>query len=125
MSEIKGIVNPTLGWDENATWTASQRTPGQIVDLARHFDGVISPYYMFMHFWTAVFGDSIAVMRLPSLIAVVAGVGLVGELGRRLFGGGIGLVAGLIVVVGVSAIMQLLLRLPEGVFSTRSGFMGG
>jgi mannosyltransferase len=91
--------NPTLGWDENATWIASQRTPGQIVDLARHFDGVISPYYMFMHFWTAVFGDSEFWMRAPSLIAVAAGVGIAAEIGRRLFDPGVGLLGGLLLVL--------------------------
>ena len=84
------LRQPTLGWDENATWIASQRTPGQIVDLARHFDGVISPYYLVMHFWTAVFGDSEFALRAPSLLAVAAGVGVAGELGRRLFSPGVG-----------------------------------
>jgi mannosyltransferase len=93
------LRQPTLGWDENATWIASQRTPGQIVDLARHFDGVISPYYMFMHFWTAVFGDSEPAMRAPSLLAVAAGVGVAGELGRRLFTPGVGLFGGLLLVL--------------------------
>jgi mannosyltransferase len=93
------LRQPTLGWDENATWIASQRTPGQIVDLARHFDGVISPYYMFMHFWTAVFGDSELAMRAPSLLAVAAGVGVAGELGRRLFTPGVGLFGGLLLVL--------------------------
>jgi mannosyltransferase len=92
------LRRPTLGWDENATWIASQRTPGQIVDLARHFDGVISPYYMFMHFWTSVFGDSEFAMRAPSLLAVAAGVGVAGELGRRLFSPGVGLLGGLLLV---------------------------
>ena len=93
------LRQPTLGWDENATWIASQRTGGQIVDLARHFDGVISPYYMFMHFWTAVFGDSELAMRAPSLLAVAAGVGVAGELGRRLFTPGVGLLGGLLLVL--------------------------
>lgn len=93
------LRQPTLGWDENATWIASQRTPGQIVVLAGHFDGVISPYYMFMHFWTAVFGDSELAMRAPSLIAVAAGVGVAGELGRRLFTPGVGLFGGLLLVL--------------------------
>lgn len=93
------LRNPTLGWDENATWIASQRTPGQIVDLARHFDGVISPYYMFMHFWTAIFGDSEFWMRAPSLIAVSIAVGLAGELGRRLFSPGVGLLGGALLVL--------------------------
>lgn len=92
------LRRPTLGWDENATWIASRRTPGQIVDLAQHFDGVISPYYLFMHFWTAVFGDSEFALRAPSLLAVAAGVGVAGELGRRLFGPGVGLLCGLLLV---------------------------
>jgi mannosyltransferase len=93
------LRNPTLGWDENATWIASQRTPGQIVDLAKHFDGVISPYYMFMHFWTAAFGDSEFWLRAPSLIAVSLAVGLAGELGRRLFSPGVGLLGGALLVL--------------------------
>ncbi|MFC4067624.1 glycosyltransferase family 39 protein [Actinoplanes subglobosus] len=90
--------NPSLGRDESATWLVSQRTPGQIVDQAGHLDGVIAPYYMFMHYWTAVFGDSEIAMRTPSLIAVAVGVGVAGELGRRLFGSGVGLLGGLLLV---------------------------
>ncbi len=92
------LRRPTLGWDENATWLVSRRTPGQIVDLAGNFDGVISPYYMLMHFWTAAFGDSELALRAPSLLAVAAGVGVAGELGRRLFGPGVGLLGGLLLV---------------------------
>jgi mannosyltransferase len=93
-----GLRRPAVGWDENATWLASQRTVGQIVDLATHFDGVISPYYMFMHFWTAAFGDSELALRAPSLIAVALGVGVSAELGRRLFGPVAGLLGGLFLV---------------------------
>jgi mannosyltransferase len=93
-----GLRRPAVGWDENATWLASRRSAGQIVDLARHFDGVISPYYMFMHFWTGVFGDSEFWLRAPSLIAVALGVGISAELGRRLFGPAVGLLGGLLLV---------------------------
>ena len=93
-----GLRRPSVGWDENATWLASRRTAGQIVELATHFDGVISPYYLFMHFWTAVFGDSELALRAPSLIAVALGVGVSAELGRRLFGPAVGLLCGLLLV---------------------------
>ena len=89
------ITGPGLGWDENATWLASRRFPGQIVELAGNFDGVISPYYLLMHFWTLVFGDSELALRLPSLLAVAAGIGVSAELGRRLLGPDVGLLAGL------------------------------
>jgi mannosyltransferase len=98
-----GLTRPALGWDEHATWSAATRTPGQILDFAGTMDGVIAPYYLFVHFWTAAFGDSVAMLRLPSLLAVALGVGLVGELGRRLFTPQIGLVGALI----VAAVPQL------------------
>lgn len=93
------IRRPVLGWDENATWIASRRTPGQIIHLAGHFDGVIAPYYLFMHFWMAIFGDSEFWMRAPSLIAVSLGVGVAAEIGRRLVNPGVGLLAGLLLVL--------------------------
>ncbi|BCJ54355.1 hypothetical protein Asp14428_58300 [Actinoplanes sp. NBRC 14428] len=98
-----GLARPALGWDEHATWSAATRTPGQIAQLAGTMDGVIAPYYLFLHFWTAAVGDSVAMMRLPSLVAVVLGVGLVGELGRRLFAPAVGLTGALI----VTAVPQL------------------
>ena len=93
-----GLSRPSVGWDENATWLVSGRTVGQIVEQARHFDGVISPYYLFMHFWTAAFGDSESALRAPSLIAVALGVGISAEIGRRLFGPAVGLLTGLLLV---------------------------
>ena len=98
-----GLGRPALGWDEHATWSAAERTPGQIMDFAGNMDGVIAPYYLFIHFWTAAFGDSVTMIRLPSLLAVALGVALVGELGRRLFTPGVGLVGALI----VAAVPQL------------------
>jgi mannosyltransferase len=93
-----GLRRPGVGWDENATWLVSQRTFGQIIDQARHFDGVISPYYLFMHVWTSAFGDSEFWLRAPSLLAVALGVGVSAELGRRLCGPGAGLLTGLLLV---------------------------
>ncbi|OJF15078.1 glycosyltransferase family 39 protein [Couchioplanes caeruleus] len=93
------LLQPSLGWDENATWLVGTRTVGQIVDLAQNLDAVISPYYLFMHFWMGVFGDSELSLRMPSLLAVAAGVGVSAELGRRLFGPGAGLLAGLMMVL--------------------------
>ncbi|MBX6356553.1 MAG: glycosyltransferase family 39 protein [Micromonosporaceae bacterium] len=85
--------NPSLGWDENATLIVSQRTLGQIVDLIQHTDGSIAPYYLFMHFWVGLFGTSEIALRAPSIVAMAAGVGLVGELGRRLLTPAAGLLA--------------------------------
>lgn len=96
---LTGLTRPALGWDEHATWDISRRTTGQILAFAQHMDGVITPYYLFMHWWTGLFGDSLAALRTPSLIAVALGAGLAGELGRRLFGSATGLTAALILAL--------------------------
>ena len=67
-----------------------------IARLARNLDAVISPYYVFMHFWIFLFGDSDLALRLPPLLATALGVGVVAGLGRRLAGPGTGIVAGLL-----------------------------
>jgi mannosyltransferase len=85
--------NPSLGWDENATVIVSRRSLEQIFQLIRHTDGSIAPYYLSMHFWTDLFGTSEIALRAPSIIAMAVGVGLVGELGRRLFTPAVGLLA--------------------------------
>ena len=93
------IANSALGHDENATYSAAVRSVGEIWDLVLNIDGVIAPYYLFMHFWTGVFGTSELAMRAPSVLTVAAGIGIVAHLGRTLFSPSVGLVAGLILTV--------------------------
>ena len=62
-------------------------------------DAVHGLYYLLMHGWMAV-GTSPAVMRIPSVIAMVVAVALTVIIGRRLTGSGwAGLFAGLIVAL--------------------------
>jgi mannosyltransferase len=59
-------------------------------------DAVLGPYYLGMHLWMAVFGDSAAAMRLPSVIAMAAAAAVVALIGRRLAGNAAGLASGLV-----------------------------
>src|SRR5262249_46222188 len=65
-----GILLPGLGrralWnDEYATWYASTLSPGDLLRLFGHVDAVVAPYYVFMHAWIDLFGDSATSLRLP------------------------------------------------------------
>jgi mannosyltransferase len=91
-----GATRPVLSWDEIATADVAQRTVPQIWHLAQHIDGVFVPYYLAMHLWTALVGDSVLDLRLPSIVAMAGAVASAAELGRRLFSAGTGLVAGLL-----------------------------
>jgi mannosyltransferase len=89
-------ARPVLSWDEVASMDVADRTPEQIWRLIHTVDAVFGPYYLFLHGWTSIFGNSVLELRLPSIIAMAGSVALAGELGRRLFSPLIGLVAGLL-----------------------------
>ncbi|MEU8240051.1 glycosyltransferase family 39 protein [Actinoplanes missouriensis] len=87
---------PVLSWDEVTSAEVSQRTVGQIVELARNVDAVFGCYYVFLHLWSGLAGTSEVALRLPSIVAMAGGVAVAAELGRRLFSARVGLVTGLI-----------------------------
>jgi mannosyltransferase len=89
----------SMGNDEVATRWAALLSLRQLAHLLRHVDAVHGLYYLLMHGWMAV-GTSPAVMRIPSVIAMVVAVALVVIIGRRLTGSAwAGLFAGLIVAL--------------------------
>jgi mannosyltransferase len=87
---------PQLWRDELASWSAASRTVPQLWAMVHNIDAVLFPYYLGLHLWMAVFGDSATAMRLPSVIAMAAAAGVVGLIGRRLAGNVAGLASGLV-----------------------------
>ncbi|MFC7549502.1 glycosyltransferase family 39 protein [Plantactinospora sp. GCM10030261] len=85
--------------DELATWSAASRPMADLIRMVGHIDAVTAPYYLFMHAWLRVAGDSPTAMRLPSILCAAGTAGLTAVLGRRLFDGRVGLVAGLLFAV--------------------------
>ena len=89
----------SMGNDEVATRWAALLPLHLLAHLLRHVNAVHGLYYLLMHGWMAV-GTSPAVMRIPSVIAMVVAVALVVIIGRRLTGSAwAGLFAGLIVAL--------------------------
>jgi mannosyltransferase len=82
--------------DEDATWHASTLGFSDFHRLIGHVDLALAPYYVFMHGWIVLFGDSPLALRAPSVLAMAASAGLLVPLGRRLAGPGVGMVAGLL-----------------------------
>ncbi|WP_239117515.1 glycosyltransferase family 39 protein [Paractinoplanes ferrugineus] len=85
--------------DEIASWSAATRPVGEIIAMGRNIDGVLVPYYLFLHAWIGVFGDSVLAMRVPSIIAMTATAAVVALLARRWWGESAGLLAGLLFAV--------------------------
>ncbi|TCB97681.1 hypothetical protein E0H26_12315 [Micromonospora zingiberis] len=85
--------------DELATWSAAARPAGGLLRLAGTIDAATGPYYLLMHAWLTVAGDSVAALRLPSALAMTAAAGLIAVLGQRLWDARVGVLAGLLFAV--------------------------
>ena len=90
---------PILWRDELASWSAASRTLPQLWAMVHNVDAVLGLYYLGLHLWMAVFGDSAAAMRLPSALAMTGAAAVVALTGKRLGGIRVGLISGLIFAV--------------------------
>ncbi|MFI7544360.1 glycosyltransferase family 39 protein [Actinoplanes sp. NPDC049599] len=93
---MSGLGARSMWNDEYATWYASTLSLGDLAKLLADVDAVVAPYYLVMHAWTALAGDSETMLRLPSAVLMGVAAGLIAVIGRRLFDAGVGLTAGLI-----------------------------
>ncbi|MGI5197508.1 glycosyltransferase family 39 protein [Streptomyces sp. CA-288835] len=91
----RGIGERQLWRDEHATWWAATLSFHDLSMLIRTIDVVFTPYYVLMHAWIAVAGDTPTAMRIPGAVAMAASCGLLALLGRRLFTTQVGILAGL------------------------------
>ena len=89
-----------MGNDEIVTRYASTLSLGQLAHLLEHTDIYHGFYYVLIHPWVAVFGTTPSAIRVPSVIAMTAAVGLMVYIARRLSGSAwTGLFAGLIMAL--------------------------
>ncbi|MBX6750770.1 MAG: glycosyltransferase family 39 protein [Micromonosporaceae bacterium] len=90
------LGGPVLWQDELVTLDVARRSVDQILGLVPQVDAVHATYYLFMHFWVQVFGESAFALRLPSALAMGGAAGCVALIGRRLYRPATGVVSGLV-----------------------------
>jgi mannosyltransferase len=89
----------SMGNDEVATRWAALLSLRDLAHLLRHVDAVHGLYYLLMHGWV-VLGSSPTVLRIPSVLSMIAAAVLIVILARRLTGSGwAALFAGLIMAL--------------------------
>ncbi|NUR40997.1 MAG: hypothetical protein HOV73_13030 [Streptomyces sp.] len=91
-----GLTGSLLSRDELVTWDMAGRDTDRILATVRNVDAVHGTYYLLMHGWVELFGDSVLSLRLPSLFAAAGAAGVVALLGNRLFGYRAGILAGIL-----------------------------
>ena len=90
-----GIGGMPLWFDELAGLSVAERSVGEIVAVLGNTDANMGFYYLILHFWLMA-GDSEVWLRALSLVLAVATIPVTSILARRLFGDGVGLVAGFV-----------------------------
>ncbi|RZT80876.1 mannosyltransferase [Micromonospora violae] len=96
---VTGLNSAQLWRDELATWSAATRSPRDLARLADTIDAATGPYYLLMHVWTRIVGDSTVALRAPAVLAMTVAAGLLAVLGARLVDRRAGLFAGLLFAV--------------------------
>lgn len=74
----------SLWYDEGFTWWVASQSPTRIIEIIRA-DTSPPLYYLLVHYWTAVFGDSVWAMRAESALASTVALGLAIVLSRLVF----------------------------------------
>lgn len=83
---LVAIDGRSLGFDEAATVTIASQNGSALGAAIAHDGGNMSGYYLLLHVLISWFGNSEFVLRLPSAVAAVGTVGLIGAIADRLFG---------------------------------------
>jgi mannosyltransferase len=84
---LQGVWLPSFWYDEVFTLYAISRPLDELLLLTTtQVDAVHLAYYLFMWFWTSVFGLSEIAVRIPSVIAAAVGTFFTALVAKRLFG---------------------------------------
>lgn len=90
-------ITGAIVWrDELVSVSVAHRPLPVLWHLLAHRDSASGLYYLLLHAWIGLFGDSVVALRLPSVLAMAAAAAFVAAAGSRLYGPGAGLAAGLI-----------------------------
>lgn len=81
---MAGSWQVSLWTDEAATIAGARRTLPELWHMLQNVDAVHGLYYLLMHFWIELFGQSALSLRMPSALAIGAGAAGVYVLALRL-----------------------------------------
>jgi uncharacterized membrane protein len=97
------LGNANFWTDEAWTlWLVRMRL-SDILNLVRHIDFHPPLYYLFLHYWALIFGESPWTLRLPSVFFDLGTLLLIYSLTGRLAGRGAAIIAGLLYAISAAA----------------------
>ena len=100
---LRFVSRGPLWLDEAQSLAIARRPLTHIADALRH-DGAPPLYYVLLHFWTQLFGDSTFAVRALSAIPGILSLPVILRLGRRIGGDAVGIAAVVLLAVSPFAI---------------------
>ena len=95
------ITTRSIGFDEAATVTIAAQHGSALTSAIAHDGGNMSGFYVLLHALIGWFGNDELVIRLPSALASIATVAIIGTIARRLFGARAAFAAGMLTAVSL------------------------
>jgi len=96
----------SLWYDEGISLYYASADPPALVGLLARLGEFPPLYFLLLHYWMSLAGQSELALRFPSVVAGVLGVVLICHLGRLLAGSGVGLTAGLLLAASPLHVWQ-------------------
>ncbi len=96
---VHGLSHDSLWGDEITTVLLARKSIADLISTNIVWENIPPLHHLIMHFWIIPFGDSEFSVRMPSLLAAVAGVWMLYILVGRLLGAQIALIAALLLAV--------------------------
>jgi mannosyltransferase len=94
-----GVSNPSFWIDEGHTWGYAHQSLGAILTTTlSSTNAVEAAYYVFLHLWMSVAGDSELAQRLPSVFAMAIAVWAVTKTALETAGGRAAVAAGFVMI---------------------------
>ena len=88
----------SLWYDEAISTWAAHQSPSQILEVSKGDNNFFS-YYLFLHYWVALFGDAEYSVRLPSALAGIWAIFIMYRVGCQLFSRNEALIASLVLAL--------------------------
>ena len=88
----------SLWYDEAISTWAAHQSPSQILEVSKDDNNFFS-YYLLLHYWVGLFGDTEYSVRLPSALAGIFAIFVMYKVGCLLFGRNEALIASLILAL--------------------------
>ncbi|MHB1837790.1 MAG: glycosyltransferase family 39 protein [Solirubrobacteraceae bacterium] len=95
------ITGRSLGFDEGATFSIVSQHGSALWAAIAHDGGNMLGWYLLLHVLVGAFGHGLLVLRLPSALATIATVALIGAVADRLFHRRAAVAAGLLAAVSL------------------------